>query len=150
MILFLFFVVGMERVRRRPPTASARARRGQDHHAADPPPRKRGRTDAGPSVPPPPRSPSPPSSATSSSDSHRDRTRSPSPATASTVPGIDLDRPLTTAFPGGPSDPSLLPSFTSHVAAHIWYGSERDPLRCISHGSKIADWPWWTREAACS
>ena len=37
MILFLFFVVGMERVRRRPPTASARARRGQEHHAADPP-----------------------------------------------------------------------------------------------------------------
>ena len=28
-------------------------------------------------------------------------------------------------------------------------GSDRDPLRCISRGSKIAEWPWWTREDDC-
>ncbi|XP_012845957.1 PREDICTED: serine/threonine-protein phosphatase 7 long form homolog [Erythranthe guttata] len=28
-------------------------------------------------------------------------------------------------FPGGPRDPSLIPSFKSHVAAYIWRGEER-------------------------
>ena len=128
---------------RRKPTASSR-------RARDPPPQKRGRSDASPSVPPPRRRSPSPSSSSSSSDT--DRTATPPRASASVAPAdeIDLDRPLTMPFPGGPSDPSLIPSFTSHVAAHIWLGSDRDPLKCISHGSKIADWPWWTRESQCT
>jgi hypothetical protein len=53
---------------------------------------------------------------------------------------------LTSAFPGGPIDVSLLPSFTSHVAVHIWYGRERGPIKCISHGYKIKDWDWRRRD----
>ncbi|XP_028051332.1 protein MAIN-LIKE 1-like [Camellia sinensis] len=40
---------------------------------------------------------------------------------------------LTHAFPGGPTDPSILRSFNSHVVAAIWHG-------------KILAWPWWSVE----
>lgn len=51
---------------------------------------------------------------------------------------------LTQPFLGGPTDPSILKSFKSHVAAAIWNGAnERGPLKCHSHSSKIRSWPWW-------
>ncbi|XP_028070431.1 protein MAIN-LIKE 1-like [Camellia sinensis] len=51
---------------------------------------------------------------------------------------------LTQPFPGGPTDPSILKSFKSHVAAAIWNGAdERGPLKCHNHSSKIRSWPWW-------
>ncbi|XP_028091201.1 protein MAIN-LIKE 1-like [Camellia sinensis] len=53
---------------------------------------------------------------------------------------------LTHAFPGGPTDPSILRSFNSHVAAAIWRGEERGPLKCHNHSSKILAWPWWPVE----
>ncbi|XP_028054676.1 protein MAIN-LIKE 2-like [Camellia sinensis] len=53
---------------------------------------------------------------------------------------------LTHAFPGGPTDPSILRSFNSHVAAAIWHGEERGPLKCHNHSSKILAWPWWLVE----
>ncbi|XP_028101444.1 protein MAIN-LIKE 1-like [Camellia sinensis] len=53
---------------------------------------------------------------------------------------------LTHAFPGGPNDPSILRSFNSHVAAAIWHGEERGPLKCHNHSSKILAWPWWLVE----
>jgi len=34
---------------------------------------------------------------------------------------------LTHAFPGGPTDPSILRSFNSHVAAAIWHGEVNIP-----------------------
>ncbi|XP_028060355.1 protein MAIN-LIKE 1-like [Camellia sinensis] len=40
---------------------------------------------------------------------------------------------LTHAFPGGPTNPSILRSFNSHVAAAIWHG-------------EILAWPWWLVE----
>ncbi|XP_028109692.1 protein MAIN-LIKE 2-like [Camellia sinensis] len=53
---------------------------------------------------------------------------------------------LTHAFPGGPTDPSILRSFNSHVAVAIWHGEERGPLKCHNHSSKILAWPWWLVE----
>ncbi|XP_028067632.1 protein MAIN-LIKE 1-like [Camellia sinensis] len=51
---------------------------------------------------------------------------------------------LTQPFLGGPTDPSILKSFKSHVAAAIWNGAyERGPLKCHNHSSKIRSWPWW-------
>ncbi|GMP58540.1 hypothetical protein CsSME_00022169 [Camellia sinensis var. sinensis] len=51
---------------------------------------------------------------------------------------------LTQPFSGGPTDPSILKSFKSHVAAAIWNGAdERGPLKCHNHSSKIHSWPWW-------
>ncbi|XP_028052870.1 protein MAIN-LIKE 1-like [Camellia sinensis] len=51
---------------------------------------------------------------------------------------------LTQPFSGGPTDPSILKSFKSHVAAAIWNGAdERGPLKCHNHSSKIRSWPWW-------
>ncbi|XP_028122752.1 uncharacterized protein LOC114319885 [Camellia sinensis] len=51
---------------------------------------------------------------------------------------------LTQPFPGGPTDPSILKSFKSHVAAAIWNGAdERRPLKCHNHLSKIRSWSWW-------
>ena len=45
---------------------------------------------------------------------------------------------LTQPFPGGPTDPSILKSFKSHVATAIWNGAdERGPLKCHNHSSKI-------------
>ncbi|XP_028122132.1 protein MAIN-LIKE 1-like [Camellia sinensis] len=46
---------------------------------------------------------------------------------------------LTHAFPGGPTDPSILRSFNSYVAA-----AEQGPLKCHNHSSKILAWPWWS------
>ncbi|XP_028099401.1 protein MAIN-LIKE 2-like [Camellia sinensis] len=51
---------------------------------------------------------------------------------------------LTHAFPGGPTDPSILRSFNSHVTTAIWHGEERGPLKCHNHSSKILAWPWWS------
>ncbi|XP_028108860.1 protein MAIN-LIKE 2-like [Camellia sinensis] len=53
---------------------------------------------------------------------------------------------LTHAFPSGPTDPSILRSLNSHVAAAIWHGEERGPLKCHNHSSKILAWPWWLVE----
>ncbi|CAL5321104.1 protein MAIN-LIKE 1-like [Camellia sinensis] len=51
---------------------------------------------------------------------------------------------LTQPFSGGPTNPSILKSFKSHVAATIWNGvEEREPLKCHNHSSKIHSWPWW-------
>ncbi|XP_028116492.1 protein MAIN-LIKE 1-like [Camellia sinensis] len=50
---------------------------------------------------------------------------------------------LTQPFLRGPTDPSILRSFKSHVAATIWIGTdEREPLKCHNHSSKIHSWPW--------
>ncbi|XP_028099019.1 protein MAIN-LIKE 1-like [Camellia sinensis] len=51
---------------------------------------------------------------------------------------------LTHAFLTGPTDPSILRSFNSHVAAAVWHGEEREPLKCHNHSSKILAWPWWS------
>ncbi|XP_028124360.1 protein MAIN-LIKE 2-like [Camellia sinensis] len=51
---------------------------------------------------------------------------------------------LTHAFLGGPTDPSMLQSFNSHVAVAIWHGEEQGPLKCHNHSSKILAWPWWS------
>ncbi|XP_028105922.1 protein MAIN-LIKE 1-like [Camellia sinensis] len=51
---------------------------------------------------------------------------------------------LTHAFLGGPTDPSILRSFNSHVAATVCHGEERGPLKCHNHSSKILAWPWWS------
>ncbi|XP_028077089.1 protein MAIN-LIKE 1-like [Camellia sinensis] len=51
---------------------------------------------------------------------------------------------LTHAFLGGPTDPSILRSFNSHVATAIWHGEERGPLKCHNHSLKILAWPWWS------
>ncbi|XP_028104298.1 protein MAIN-LIKE 1-like [Camellia sinensis] len=53
---------------------------------------------------------------------------------------------LTHAFPGGPTDPSILRSFNSHVTTAIWHGEERGPLKCHNHSSEILAWPWWSVE----
>ncbi|XP_028113887.1 protein MAIN-LIKE 2-like [Camellia sinensis] len=51
---------------------------------------------------------------------------------------------LTQPFPGGPTNPSILKSFKSHIAAAIWNGAdERGPLKCHNHSFKIRPWPWW-------
>ncbi|XP_028091890.1 protein MAIN-LIKE 2-like [Camellia sinensis] len=50
---------------------------------------------------------------------------------------------LTHAFLGGPTDPSILRSFNSHVVAVVWQGEERGPLECYNHSSKILAWAWW-------
>ncbi|GMQ06244.1 hypothetical protein CsSME_00050900 [Camellia sinensis var. sinensis] len=51
---------------------------------------------------------------------------------------------LTQPFPGGPTDPSILKSFKSHITAAIWNGAdEKGPLKCHNHSSKIRLWPWW-------
>ncbi|XP_028060327.1 protein MAIN-LIKE 1-like [Camellia sinensis] len=51
---------------------------------------------------------------------------------------------LTHAFLGGPTDPSILRSINSHVAAAVWQGEERGPLKCHNHSSKILAWTWWS------
>ncbi|XP_028101472.1 protein MAIN-LIKE 1-like [Camellia sinensis] len=51
---------------------------------------------------------------------------------------------LTHAFPGRPTDPSILRSFNSYVAVAVWYREERGPLKCHNHSSKILGWPWWS------
>ncbi|CAL5430755.1 unnamed protein product [Camellia sinensis] len=63
------------------------------------------------------------------------------------IPDVDhpTDKPgssegLATSFPGGPIDPSILKNFSCHVAAKIWNNEERDLLRCLNHGSKVANW----------
>ncbi|XP_028122207.1 protein MAIN-LIKE 2-like [Camellia sinensis] len=53
---------------------------------------------------------------------------------------------LTQPFPGGPTDPSILKSFKSHVATAIWNGAdERGLLKCHNYLFKISSWPWWER-----
>ena len=53
------------------------------------------------------------------------------------------DEILRGPFPGGPHDPSLLPSFLGHVAADIWNGKEDRPvLRCYNHTSKFNKWEY--------
>ncbi|CAL5379579.1 unnamed protein product [Camellia sinensis] len=47
---------------------------------------------------------------------------------------------FTTSFPGGLVDPSILTNFSCHVATKIWNNEERDLLRCLNHGSKVANW----------
>ncbi|XP_028057298.1 protein MAIN-LIKE 1-like [Camellia sinensis] len=55
------------------------------------------------------------------------------------------DKVLTSPFPRGPLDPSVLKSFEAHIAAAIWEQKERNPLRCYNHASKILEWQWWSR-----
>ncbi|XP_028059583.1 protein MAIN-LIKE 2-like [Camellia sinensis] len=51
---------------------------------------------------------------------------------------------LTQPFLVGPTDPSILKSFKSHVGAAIWNGTdEMGPLKCHNYSSKIRSWPWW-------
>ncbi|KAK9088463.1 hypothetical protein Scep_027545 [Stephania cephalantha] len=45
-----------------------------------------------------------------------------------------------TSFSGGPSDLSLLPSFTNHVLLDIWRNKGRGILKCINHGYQISTW----------
>lgn len=52
------------------------------------------------------------------------------------------DDELQDSFPGGPVDPSVLPSFKSHVAAAIWNGQERIVLKCHCHTSKLLKWTY--------
>ncbi|GAB2277646.1 hypothetical protein Dimus_039238 [Dionaea muscipula] len=47
---------------------------------------------------------------------------------------------LTEGVPGGPSDPSLLPSFGGHVAYAIWRGQERAVLECHSRADRLRSW----------
>ncbi|XP_058746915.1 protein MAIN-LIKE 1-like [Vicia villosa] len=47
------------------------------------------------------------------------------------------------AFPGGPTDTSLLVRYQRHVACHLWLGEERRPkptLKVAAHGSKLIGW----------
>ncbi|XP_058780654.1 protein MAIN-LIKE 1-like [Vicia villosa] len=47
------------------------------------------------------------------------------------------------AFPGGPTDTSLLIRYRNHVACHLWLGEERRPkstLKVVAHGSKLIGW----------
>lgn len=45
-------------------------------------------------------------------------------------------------FPGGPTNPTILKSFKSHIAHTIWTSMEDDrgPLKCINHWSKLNLW----------
>ncbi|KAL8515170.1 hypothetical protein ACS0TY_014033 [Phlomoides rotata] len=52
----------------------------------------------------------------------------------------DEDGVLRGPYPGGPEDPSLLPSFKSHVAAKIWNGEERELLKIHCHTTKLLEW----------
>ncbi|KAH1228944.1 Protein MAIN-LIKE 1 [Glycine max] len=40
-------------------------------------------------------------------------------------------------FPSGPPDPSVLTSFSEHVAHAVWSGHERPDLKLVSHGRKV-------------
>ncbi|XP_028068298.1 protein MAIN-LIKE 2-like [Camellia sinensis] len=56
---------------------------------------------------------------------------------------------LTHAFPGGPTDPSILRSFNSHVVAaflmrYSFVLEERGLLKCYNHSLKILAWLWWS------
>ncbi|XP_028090018.1 protein MAIN-LIKE 1-like [Camellia sinensis] len=50
---------------------------------------------------------------------------------------------FTHAFSGGPTDPSILWSFNSYVAAAVWHEEEQGPLKCHNHFSKMLAWSWW-------
>ncbi|XP_058775806.1 protein MAIN-LIKE 1-like [Vicia villosa] len=56
------------------------------------------------------------------------------------APEVDPQHP---AFPGGPTDTSLLVRYQRHVAYHLWLGEERRPkptLKVAAHGSKLIGW----------
>ncbi|KAL5142163.1 Protein MAIN-LIKE 1 [Glycine soja] len=50
--------------------------------------------------------------------------------------GSDVDD-AAEGFPGGPRDPSVLTSFSEHVAHAVWSGQERPDLKLVSHGRKV-------------
>ncbi|XP_058768071.1 uncharacterized protein LOC131641778 [Vicia villosa] len=52
---------------------------------------------------------------------------------ASTEPSVHTNG----AFPGGPSNKSVLTEYADHVAYRIWQGEERPMLKLTSHGSKL-------------
>ncbi|XP_058755208.1 protein MAIN-LIKE 2-like [Vicia villosa] len=56
---------------------------------------------------------------------------------ASTEPSVHTDE----AFPGGPSDRSVLTGYDDHVAPRIWQSEERPVLKVTSHGSKLKNFP---------
>lgn len=45
-------------------------------------------------------------------------------------------------FSGDLMDPSLLHSFKTHITAKIWFGEERDMLRCFCHTNKLLEWTY--------
>ncbi|KAL8487911.1 hypothetical protein ACS0TY_024269 [Phlomoides rotata] len=56
----------------------------------------------------------------------------------------DADGELRGPYPGGPEDPSLLPSFKNHVAAKIYIGEEREMLKLHFHMTKFLEWTFPT------
>ncbi|KAL8519770.1 hypothetical protein ACS0TY_010637 [Phlomoides rotata] len=52
----------------------------------------------------------------------------------------NVDSELRGPYPGGPEDPSLLPSFKNHVAAKIWIGEECEMLKFHFHVIKFLEW----------
>ncbi|XP_058786423.1 uncharacterized protein LOC131661034 [Vicia villosa] len=56
---------------------------------------------------------------------------------ASMEPSVHTDG----AFPGGPSDRSVLTGYADHVTYRIWQGEERPVLKLTSHGSKLKNFP---------
>ena len=80
--------------------------------------------------------------------------------------GDEESEELTAPFPGGSTDFTLLQSFKTHIASHIWNDDvrtefevffnwtswwnpvdvivlqKREPLKCISHTTKLSDWKW--------
>ncbi|XP_058756320.1 protein MAIN-LIKE 1-like [Vicia villosa] len=55
---------------------------------------------------------------------------------ASTKPSVHTDE----AYPGGPSDKSILTAYADHVAFRIWQ-DERPMLKLTSHGSMLKNFP---------
>lgn len=55
---------------------------------------------------------------------------------------------LTCPFPGGPTDPTILRSFITHVGAAIWVGEERDVLRCHCLTAKLLKWKYMTEPSS--
>ncbi|KAL8504227.1 hypothetical protein ACS0TY_022819 [Phlomoides rotata] len=51
----------------------------------------------------------------------------------------DEDGVLRGPYLGGSEDPSLLPSFKSHVAAKIWNGEEHELLKIHCHTTKLLE-----------